>query len=386
MKKDYNEFKCELLFVVSNIISNSFCFECGNFIKNAECEKCGYFNKNLSRLYDRLNNLLERIKPYMENNCEEIQFILFALKNYGISKIDDIIKIDTEDNIYTFVDNILTKINKNNDFNDEEISKLSILLVNKLINLPSINNYIIINCLNKNNRFSIEVINNVICMFGESIYDASKMSIKCFAHDIDNSFSHNNLIFLSKNTIKTLLDGKIDILYELFHEYVRVMEYYRHMVSLSLTVNDIRQIKESIIYSHNKSFFEKNNLISEIDKEINIMGNAFLIKYLDSINFVTVSFDDIMSSIKEDLEYDLGDNYIVVDDRYVVDNKFIKCVDIEDFNKYPQLSYEYKICDNRVVKKSYNEIYCEYNYIKNLNNNNLNNIYDDIIERIEKNK
>ena len=48
--------------------------------------------------------------------------------------------------------------------------------------------------------------------------------------------------------------------------------------------------------------------------------------------------------------------------KVLIDDEFNRVVDVYDFNNYPQLSYEYKIENSKVVLKSLDEISVKRRY------------------------
>ena len=82
-----------------------------------------------------------------------------------------------------------------------------------------------------------------------------------------------------------------------------------------------------------------------------------------------------------------NDFRIVGEDTILIDDEFNRVVKPNDFNCYPQLGYEYKIENSRVVLKDLEEIYSDIEYVNasteysNHDKKILMDIYKDIIHR-----
>lgn len=373
-----------LLKIVIEIVNNSFCRSCKRYSNNIECTNCKEENKNLKKLFVELELILSEIKS-LNQESKTIDLILYSLKNYPINNLLSFIK---DFDINSFINKIVDKIQKNMNFDEEEIINLSILLKTKVINNSVINNFVILNCLYCKNFFDIDTIKSVICMFAETIYDAKKMNLIC---RVDNKNSHEslneNIIYLNHDEIERFMHGEMDVLFSLFHEYVHVEQYYRQVILQSSSVEDIKQIKERIIRKYNPKFFDDNKYVYSIEKEMNINGNMYLLKYLDSINFPMISYEDIKIIIDNDFKNDVANFKIVCEDNIMFDNEFNKVVKASDFNFFPQLKYEYKIKDSFVVSRNIDEIDNDIEYIKEnfyyniYDKKILIDIYEDIIQR-----
>ena len=88
-----------------------------------------------------------------------------------------------------------------------------------------------------------------------------------------------------------------------------------------------------------------------------------MLRYLESINFPTFSLDSIKKIVDNDTRFIDNDYRILGNDVVLIDDEFNKVVDVYDFNRFPQLSYEYKIENSKVVLKSLDEIYSDIEYI-----------------------
>ena len=390
MEKKYEELKNKLLLTINEIVNNSLCPECDYYSTTIECQNCKYENKELKALYASLELTLLELKPYIKTNIKEISLILFALRNYKIKAIEKFnLNYNIENDINSIINIIVNKIKNKKELNQEEIKVLSILLTTKAVNNETINNYIISGCLNKTNVFNEKVIESVICMLAETMFEAKEMYLKCGVKDFKNrrGISIYNHIWLDSKEIRSLMEGKMDAFFTLFHEYIHVCQYYRQIIQQVSTVEDIKQIKEAIITSHDRSFYENNRYVCSYEKEANIEGNAYLIKYLESISFPIISFDEIKMIVNHDIRHIDDDYRIVGDDKVLIDEEFNRIVTPTDFYSYPQLSYEYKIDKSRVVLKSLEEIYSDVEYINASNEYSsqekkvLMDIYKDIISR-----
>lgn len=388
MEKNYYQLRNELINIVNSIISNSFCQRCDIDSFFIECPNCGYQNKKLEILYSELKGIMLKLKPYFELYKNEISLILYSLKDLTINLLDDF-RFNYENEMLDNLNNILKKIKNKSLLNSDDIIFLSIGLRSRSINNDIINNYVILGCLNKNNIFDKDVVSSVICMFAENMFDAKKMNLRCSVEYLDNSKgrANKNRIRINSSEIDSLVDGKIDVLFTLFHEYVHVLQYYRQVVLQSVSVEDIKQIKENIIAFHNKEYYKKNRFVCSFEKEANILGNAHLLRYFDEIGFPIISFEEIKRIVTNDIRNYDNDYRIVDDDRVLIDDEFMNVVTVNDFNFYPQLSYEYKIYNSKVVLKKIDEIYSDIEFL----NSNLNyehsdkkiimDIYKDIISR-----
>lgn len=390
MDQKYESLKNKLLLIVNEIVNNSLCPECDNYSQTIECPNCKYENKKLKALYADLELTLLELKPYIKTNIKEISLILFALRNYDIKIIEKInLDYEIENDITSIINIIVNKINNKKELNQTEINILSTLLITKAVNNEIINNYIILGCLNKTNTFNAKVIESVICMFAETMFEAKTMNLKCGIKEFKKSrgVSIRNHIWLDSKEVKSLLEGKMDAFFTLFHEYIHVCQYYRQVILQSASVEDIKQIKETIIAHYNKLFYENNRFVCSYEKEANIMGNAYLIKYLDSVSFPIISFDEIKRIVSNDVRHIADDYRVIGDDIVLIDDEFNRVVKPSDFNSYPQLAYEYKIDKSRVIQKSLEEIYSDVEYINASNDYSnqekklLIDIYKDIISR-----
>lgn len=375
----------KLLKIVTEIVNNSFCLSCKNYSTNIECNNCKEENKKLKVLYTDLELTLLELK-FLKLENDKINLILYALKKYQIkSKLISIKEID----INNFINKIVDKIKKNEDLTEEEKINLSILLKTKVVNNEVINNFVILNCLNKKNYFDIDTISSVICMFAETMYDSKKMNLKCKVESLHNlkGKAEDTFIYLSKTEIERFANGEMDALFTLFHEYIHVLQYYRQIILQSSSVEDIKQIKERIIRQHNPKFYDDNKYVYSLEKEANIEGNTYLVKYLDSIGFPIISFEDIKRIVDNDIRNVDNDFRIVGEDTILIDDEFNRVVKPNDFNCYPQLGYEYKIENSRVVLKDLEEIYSDIEYVNasteysNHDKKILMDIYKDIIHR-----
>ncbi len=366
MNNKYDVLKNELLSIVMGIVHNSWCPNCGVYSASFECSNCLYENRKLKKLFSELDLIITKLEPFVNGNINEISLILYSLKDYNVEMVDKINKVvDIENIIFKDVDIIVNKIKNNINLEDSEIEFLSILLKTKVVNDPIINNFIISGCLNKKNIFDKDTVGSTICMFAETMFDAKKMNLHCSINKLNNKkgLAQYNYIYIDDREIDDFLEGSMDAFFTLFHEYVHVLQYYRQLILQSVSVEDIKEIKESIISSHNKKFYDNNIFIYTSEKEANILGNVYLLRYLESINFPTFSLDSIKKIVDNDTRFIDNDYRILGNDVVLIDDEFNKVVDVYDFNRFPQLSYEYKIENSKVVLKSLDEIYSDIEYI-----------------------
>lgn len=388
MEKNYCQLKEKLIEIVREIVSSSFCPKCDFDSFFVDCPNCGYQNKELNILYSDLKRIMIEVKPYFDLYKNKLSLILFPLKDYNVidlSFIDDDFEFDLLNNI----DSIVKKINNGLLLSNDDISFLSLGLKVHAFSNETINNYVILGCLNKTNVFDKDVISAVISLFAENMFDAKKMNLRCFVDNLNGrrGVAKANIIRIDSVEIDALIDGKMDAFFTLFHEYVHVLQHYRQVVLQNASVEDIKQIKETIIGYHNKSFYSDNKFVCSFEKEANILGNSYLIHYLDSVGFPIVSFEEIKRVVDNDTRYLANDFRVVGDDKVLIDKEFLNVVTIRDFNYYPQLSYEYKVIDSRVVLKSLDEIYSDIDYINSSpdfdhsEKKALMDIYKDIVSR-----
>lgn len=390
MDNKYDALKNDLLLVVTKIVHNSWCPCCGIYSTSFECSNCLTENRKLKKLFSELDLIINELEPFINDNINEICLILYSLKNYNIESVDKIVKkVNNDDAIFDNVNIILDKIKNNIDLNDSEIYFLSILLKTKVVNDPIINNFIISGCLNKKNKFDKDTVGSTICMFAETMLDARNMNLHCTINKLNNKkgFAQYNYIYIDEKEIENLLEGSMDAFFTLFHEYVHVLQYYRQVVLQSASVEDIKEIKELVIDRHNRKFYDDNVYIFTSEKEANILGNVYLLRYLESINFPTFSLDSIKKIVDKDKRFIDNEYRILGNDVVLIDDEFNRVVDVDDFNNYPQLSYEYKIENSKVVLKTLDEIYSDIEYINSSfeytpqDKKILMDIYKDIISR-----
>lgn len=378
-----------LLNTVMEIINNSFCPSCKKYSTNIECDNCKEENKKLKLLYKDLDLIIFKLKSLKQEN-NKTNLILNGLKKNNINYNFTIDEIDSN----SFINKIVDKINNNEILLDEEKMILSILLKTKQIKNEVINNFVILNCLNNKNFFDVDTVGSVISLLAENMFESKKIDLKCKIEHFSNikGKSENNFIYLNKKEVEKFILGDMDVLFTLFHEYIHVLQYYRQIVLQLSSVNDIKQIKEKIIKKYNPKFFENSIYLNSTEKETNILGNTYLIKYLDSIGFPIISLDDIKRIVNNNDVYVDNVYRIVSEDSILIDNEFNKIVKLIDYKNYPQLNFEYKIEDSKVILKDLDEIYSDIEYVNkstkynSQDKKNLLEIYKDIIYRQALNK
>lgn len=388
MEKNYYQLRKKLIGIVREIVSNSFCLNCDSDSINVECQNCGFCNEKLEKLYYELNSILFDLKKYFEIYKNELSLILFPLRNYNINELN-YFSFNFEEEILNNINLIENKIENNVQLSKGDIEYLSIVFGTQFIYSEVICNYVILECLNKNNIFDENVISSVICLLAENMFDSKKMNLRCLIDEFDDALglSRHNIVKINYSEIKDFMEGNIDAFFTLFHEYVHVLQYYRQVVLQQASVDDIKQIKEHIILEHNVSFYDNNKFLCSFEQEANILGNVYLLKYFDNIGYPIVSIEEIKRVVNTDFRYNTNDYIISSDDKILLDDEFLNNVTLKDFDLYPQLSYEYKIYGFKVALKTLDEIYSDVEYINEcsefdcVDKKNLMDIYKDIISR-----
>lgn len=388
MEKNYYQLRKKLIGIVREIVSNSFCLNCDSDSINVECQNCGFCNEKLEKLYYELNSILFDLKKYFEIYKNELSLILFPLRNYNINELN-YFSFNFEEEILNNINLIENKIENNVQLSKGDIEYLSIVFGTQFIYSEVICNYVILECLNKNNIFDENVISSVICLLAENMFDSKKMNLRCLIDEFDDvlGLSRHNIVKINYSEIKDFMEGNIDTFFTLFHEYVHVLQYYRQVVLQQASVDDIKQIKEHIILEHNVSFYDDNKFLCSFEQEANILGNVYLLKYFDNIGYPIVSIEEIKRVVNTDFRYNTNDYIISSDDKILLDDEFLNNVTLKDFDLYPQLSYEYKIYGFKVALKTLDEIYSDVEYINecsefdSVDKKNLMDIYKDIISR-----
>ena len=376
----------ELKPLVDSYLAKTKCSECGGSVKNFKCIYCHRTIEDMDFLVSTIIKKIERLNDYLGNiEIEKIKnnklFNLFCLlKDNGISEIDEILKkYNYEDEFNNVFNGTVKKLRNFEKLNDLEIDTVETYIKRNTNrkNIDSLHAYFIGNAITKENQISYECFKILIKNFVENhiqmYYPDNGVCIIIPSEDIPTKIKSQKILghstfnktYIAEELVNNLYyNGSTSFLGVFYHELTHTAQYKNALYGSHINAFILNEIRDYILANELDSYYEENydNVLFEL--EANFYEIDATMKFLESLGFKIdkTRYIKEMGLIKAKME---NNTRYVNGEEITLDNLFEKfIVDKPEFlEKHTQLTYIYKILDNKVYPKTEEELLNDYNTI-----------------------
>lgn len=314
---------------------------------------------------------------------EDILFYLNSVKN--TNKVKEITDILDRYNYDTFLNTKLNKINENlgnNHIESEDCNYLIYFIKNKYYedsNILYIINLLMKKLICKEIQMSEDLKLDFIKLFTETMMiniHPNVKKAKCEFTELDKETmgsSAYNTIDLDKVTIVNLLNKNdyIHLLMIIFHECTHTFQHYQLSNENSIgfiSYSNLLNSKEEIIRENIDGYYKENYHLFSKEVEARYMQIMLTLQFLEA-NQLTLKPDDrifLIEDMKKEEEL-INNQTRKVDGKITTVDELFDSLNLEYdiIKRYPALDFEYKNVDNKLVRKTKEELLADYNSYKN---------------------
>ena len=383
------KYKESLINNINTFCKNINCSNCGGSYdyQTFTCCYCGCFNGDLKSSYELILSIIPLLNK--DNIDKELALYLYKLTNSS-----DIFNKTLEQlDLTKETKNIIKELESTDEYNDLDVKLLECIFSNdNFIGIDNVLRDVILrNVILRKNTLSKEliekVVNHLVLAYIRKINKDSKFYVQNLREN-EEGVAFHYYVYLNKEVMDEFYDkGSIAIFYVLPHEMQHTYRSYLESEGKFTSIYDLLALKEHLLRKYNKDIYynDKNYVKNLHEIEANIFSYQAGTNYLKSLGFKVDDVDALKLSnlIVNDLTR-LEDPLREIEGNLVNINELFATY-IEDkpdlFHKYPQLRYEFKEDNGRVIYKSYEELIDEYNFN---NDKNLDEIYLTFINNAKK--
>ena len=363
----------EIIRLCEEIKDNKKCSGCGaSKYDGCECIYCGSINEKLKVLVDKLISALNNTTDF----DNKILVSLLSINDLGIKKANSILnKYDVNTIVSSKYKWLLdNKFGSNISKDDEEL--FINLIDSNSIDTSTKNTFITIlmrymitgNLSTSNDKKKL-----LIKKFTEMYMETRIKNPECIYSKLDdaNGDAFYSLIRLNDNTIDNYLRKGLyaQILMLVFHECTHTYQkYYMHNGEI-LSYLLLLQTKETIIRNRSSNYYDDNYKMFSEESEARYMEYKGLLDYLSVLNLgLSKENTEFCNNMMQEEYKNCQDENRVLDGKNTTVDEIFDNIEltISELNRYPLLKLEYKIEDDRVAKKSIEELENDYAYLKSV--------------------
>ena len=366
-------------------------FQLHNKIKECSCKRCGstkYIEGEC--LYCQIQDIeLQTLTADFLKTLrwctidEDILFYLNDVKN--TNKVKEITDILDRYNYDAFLNTKFSKINENlenNYIESEDCEYLIYFIKNNYYEKASviyIINLLMKKLICKEVQMSEYLKLEFVQLFTETMMiniHPSVKKAKCEFNELDEETmgsSLYNTIDLDKVTIVNLLNKNdyIHLLMIIFHECTHTFQHYQLSNENSIgfvSYSNLLNSKEDIIRENINGYYKENYHLFSKEVEARYMQIMLTLQFLEQ-NQLTLKPDDqnfLIETMKKEEELINNQTRKVNCKITTVDELFDSLnLEYDIIKRYPALDLEYKNVDNKLVRKTKEELLADYNSYKN---------------------
>lgn len=168
---------------------------------------------------------------------------------------------------------------------------------------------------------------------------------------------------------KVIHDNPIQLLPTIFHELIHLKQYKEQKIDCILSEKNMIEIKDAILGELLKGYYKDNYASISFEKEAFLYMNLETMDYLNGIGLETplVIKEDALFYEQTCSDYITNKNRVHLDEVVDLEELFRNQVISHPkfLTEYPQLSFEYKLVDNKVLPKTLEEIQEDYECYQN---------------------
>lgn len=383
------KYKESLINNINIFCKNINCLNCGGSYdyQTFACCYCGRFNEDLKRSYEVVLSIIPLLNK--DNIDKELTLYLYKLTSSSDIFNNALGQFD----LTKEAKNIIKELESTNEYNGLDVKLLDCIFSNdNFIDIDNVLRDVILrNVILRKNTLSKEliekVVNHLVLADTRKINKDSKFYVQNLREN-EEGVAFHYYVYLNREVMDDFYDkGNVMIFYVLPHEMQHTYRSYLESKGEITSIYDLLALKEHLLRKYNKNIYynDKNYVKNLHEIEANIFSYQAGTNYLKSLGFKVDGADALKLSnlITNDLT-SLEDPLREIDGNLVNINELFATY-IKDkpdlFHKYPQLRYEFKEDNGRVIYKSYEELLDEYNFN---NDENLDEIYLTFISNAKK--
>ena len=378
LKKNYDD---DLMDTLNDLIIYSRCPKCGGSCDyhTGTCEYCGSFNQDLKTAYDEVISIISLLDKDNISKSLILQIYDF-IKNSDIS-YDFLEKFNILEKTKEIIKDLEYATNYSNE--DEKLLEYiftydSFLDINMVLR-----DLIIRNVILKHNTLNEHLIEKVLRHLVISSTRKYNEGLEFYLKKLGNGVSGETIryyVFLSEEKFNEFYnEGNVNIFFTLAHEIRHTYQKYCRERNIINSYIELLALKEGLLRAYNNDIYSnaKNYVKNLYEIDANIYSYNAASNYLESLGFnVSLDVDTMIDremKRSEDCYREVDGELVNFNDLfadYIKDNPAL-------FNRFPQLHYEFKEEDGRIVYKSKNELidgfYCSDEGLEELYLNLINN-------------
>lgn len=398
----------EIVDVCKEINKINKCTCCGGEYIQDTCSSCDTKNPELTELISMLNKLIIEFRNQFDvktiTGVNELFNNLYNLNRYQIPSVNQIL-IDSNyhEILKKHSKSIIEKIINNEKLQQEDYSFLSFLLINNHLNDKiklGIIDVLYKAIYNKEYNVNLQTAEKIVKIFMEKSIE-TMFGIKskhCYISEDKEKKNHGSSfdgnIAIDRNVVREFINGNSMNLFEThFHELSHVNQFVRRKNAF-VSEKDIAILKDYILEKSDRKYYYDNYVFLSDENQAFLDSYVLALQYMKKLGIFPTEEDlkkietnrkfheqffGLTSRMYEGKIHDLNDLF----DSYVFDNP-------KTLDEYPQLLLEYAVDENRVRRKTREEIENEYNsYMEgnlkvNGNDEDIKKYFDSLLEKSKK--
>ena len=383
--------KQNLIDSFNTYFNNSICKCCGGTYdyKTFNCRYCGDFNEKLKTSYENIDSLLSKLT---KDDLDK-KLYLYLYKASSIN--EDLKKEFAQFDVDIEVDKIINELQESSSYNKEDGKLIDFIFSDDLFleKDKKLRDLILRNVILRKNTLSKEIIEKVVSHLVLSstrkISKNSNFFISDLGEEISGSAFYYNICLDRKEMDSFYDNGDIQIFFTLFHEMSHIYRTYLESKGMVNSIYDLLALKERLLSKYSLDIYlNDNNYVKNLHEiEANVNSYYLAVNYLKSLGLeIDNEYALTLSSVVNNDLTNVADPFREIDGELVNINDLFKEF-IEDrkdlLDKYPQLHYEFKEEDGKVVYKSKMELVDDYLLC---DDNNLEELYLCLIDNAAKNE
>lgn len=369
------DYKNKLINSINVFCKNINCSNCGGTYnyQNFKCEYCSSFNSELKESYKILISIISNLKK--DDLDKEVSLYLYKLAKSS----NDFEYLFESFDLSKRTEDIIKNLEGVDEYSREDVKLLECIFnSDAFLDIDNVLRDIILrNVILRKNKLSKDLIEKVLSHLVLTETRKISKDSKFYISDLGDEINGTALYYyvhLDRDVMDAFYDnGNILVFYVLPHEIRHTYRTYFESQGMVTSIFDILALKEKLLRQYNQDIYfnNKNYVKSFREIESNVFSYYSGTKYLRSLGF---EIDEklaleLSSLVNNDLT-NLTDPLREIDGQIININElfseFIKNQQ-QLFYKYPQLHYEFKEEDEKIVYKNLEELLDEFAFNKDKN-------------------